>query len=783
MRPPMRTDSMRDTASAVLLIIAVVTAIFAEFLIGDKRMLFTDIGSDSLNGALPAIVNYARHVHAGHLWGWSFEQGLGQALLPSIAANVFALPLLMVPLDAIPSLLGVHEAAKVVCGGCFVFLFLRERGAAVWTARIGAVLYATSGYIGIVGSWSMLSTEGAFTPMIFFGAERLRHCGRAGWLILAVTFMAATHPFLVFVNGLAVAFYLLIASIDEGTPRRDLARTLVQGIAAAALGVAIAGIVVLPTLAVAIDSPRLSGGSSFTSSLSGTGPLEFSSVPELVTAYLRAFAADLAGNGSDYWGWRNFLEAPLFSCGTISMLAVPLAWPHLGSKRRRAVLLFAFVIVAITALPWFRFAFWGFTGNYYRTINTMVSLCAIVFAVDALALLQKHGGARPLRVLAIVVALLSPLAIPAVAATVNASVLQRVMLLVFVAATVLAFPQRLTTRAAWPVLLLLLACFEGVWSVRASLHARPALSADEDVDGIGYRDATAGVVDELRLRDAAPFRVAKWFHSSPAQHGSLNDGMMQQFFGVSAYSSFNAASSAYFFEAFGRAELKNERSTRWLQGLENSPALLGFLGARYALARNADPDAHPFYILRDTGAALRVYENPLALPMAFSYDAVLPRTAWLGLSELERQKALFIAAIIEDGSNDAFVGVRVLDANQARVAAVDVVAAAKLRRAHAAPFVRFTPDEVRVRSDEATAHVVFFSIPHDRGWHAFLDDVEVPARRVAFGFIGVRVDAGAHEVALRYRIPGLVGGFGLSVFGCLVAMLWAGTQRWRLRPA
>lgn len=69
---------------------------------------------------------------------------------------------------------------------------------------------------------------------------------------------------------------------------------------------------------------------------------------------------------------------------------------------------------------------------------------------------------------------------------------------------------------------------------------------------------------------------------------------------------------------------------------------------------------------------------------------------------------------------------------------------------------------------------MIFSITNDSGWSLFVDGEEVTPQVFGEGFLGVHLDEGSHEIALRYETPGFRLGAAVSA-GCLalfLALLW-----------
>ena len=81
----------------------------------------------------------------------------------------------------------------------------------------------------------------------------------------------------------------------------------------------------------------------------------------------------------------------------------------------------------------------------------------------------------------------------------------------------------------------------------------------------------------------------------------------------------------------------------------------------------------------------------------------------------------------------------------------------------------------RIQPDRAG--LLVFSIPAYKGWELRIDGRQVPIQVANFGFLAAPVEAGVHEIELRYALPGLMSGFLLGGFGLLLLGAWW----WKLR--
>lgn len=74
---------------------------------------------------------------------------------------------------------------------------------------------------------------------------------------------------------------------------------------------------------------------------------------------------------------------------------------------------------------------------------------------------------------------------------------------------------------------------------------------------------------------------------------------------------------------------------------------------------------------------------------------------------------------------------------------------------------------------EGTVHMkedgtVFFSIPYDKGWKAYVDGKEVKTKAIGKAFLGIETEEGDHEIKLEYLSPGFKEGAVLSIVGFVI---------------
>ncbi|MFN7135419.1 MAG: YfhO family protein, partial [Myxococcales bacterium] len=88
-------------------------------------------------------------------------------------------------------------------------------------------------------------------------------------------------------------------------------------------------------------------------------------------------------------------------------------------------------------------------------------------------------------------------------------------------------------------------------------------------------------------------------------------------------------------------------------------------------------------------------------------------------------------------------------------------------------------ETLRARVEAPAEATLFIAEAFTDGWRAFVDGTEVPLHRANVLGRAVVVPAGAHQLELRYRTPGLRVGAALGGLGLLLALAAAGWQRRR----
>jgi uncharacterized membrane protein YidH (DUF202 family) len=613
---------------------AVALVVFRDFVLGQSTYLFKDIGSDTLNVFYPSFVLVAKLLRHG-LPGWSFAQGMGQDVFPNSVGDPFNDLLYLLGPDRLAYGIAIVELLKLLMAGALFYVLLQLRGKTGFTSALGALGFAFCGSIIVGGTWYVFSTNVVQAAFLLVGFELLFQ-RRNRWLFpLSVAFAVSSSAFNLYVFGILLVVYAVLRWFDgESAADGQRARWSVPALAGwtvalGIVGVAISAVLVLPSAWELLHSPRGQGETLLPHQLRSYPVLGFGGAHYYASVALRLFGNDLLGPGKDFQGWQNYLEAPMHYSGLLALLLAPQAFAVMRGRARIAWAVVTALGVALHVFPWPRFAFWLFTGDYFRTLSLFVTLLLLALATRALDAIVRKGALRTSLLASTLIVLLVLLfwpwypagTPPRIDADLRAGV---ALLLVIECCCVLALARpslRLTAQVATlAVVTLEVAVLAGI-----SLAGRNAVSTAELHQRSGYNDGTAEAIERIRRVDPGFFRVQKNYSSSPAVlHASINDAKVQGYYSTSSYSSFNQPNYIKFLVEVGIVDPTMELSSRWAEGLRQRPILQTFASVRYWLVKG-DWQKVGFlaatYDVADSVPGITVLRNRNFIPLGFATTA------------------------------------------------------------------------------------------------------------------------------------------------------------------
>lgn len=744
------------------LILLVLFFVFKDFIFLKKVYLFNDIGSDTVNMNYPAFHDLANYFAKEGFPKWSFNQGMGQNIFPLNIIDPFSFFIVLMGKDNVYFSLFFAEAFKIFFAGFFFYLFLRKIITSNYTAIIGGLLYSFTSFMVLGGEWIIFSTEAVYVAFLLYSFEKLYQDNN--WILFPVSIflIACVQPFDLYIIGLFLIIYIIFRLVEanEREPKKIfilLAKLCGLGI----IGLAISSFFLMNIVQVMLDSPRMSGGSSYTGMLLSKpvfgleggdyGPTHY------LTALMRFFSCDLLGTGSNFKGWYNYLEAPLFYCGLISLVFFPHFLSFPGKRKKIIYLGFLLVFIIPVIFPFFRYSFWLFTGNYYRVFSLFVVLAVLLIGLKSLDHIDHKSKANIKIIGGTLLLILCFLYFSySNAQIIDKSLRDLITLFIITYSVLIYLIQFKTIKNIVKLILLLVIVIELIYFSNITVNKRPVVTGAETKQKVGYNDYTIDAVAYLKSIDNTFFRVNKDYSSGTAIHKSINDSRAQDFYGTPSYQPFNQLNYIKFLQELGIINGKDESQTRWAPGLSGLPILHSFASIKYALSKNQKPVLVNFgYDSITMFGDVKVLKNKFALPLGFTYEKYITLNDFKNLPQHQKLFTLYKAVVINDsiykdyGNLTRFSFADTSKNYTWKEYAEDIT----LLNQNTLNISKLGQNEITGKINSDKDRVLFLSIPFDKGWIVKVDGKEIVAMMVNVGFIGIPVKKGLHNIDLSFSPP------------------------------
>ena len=399
---------------AILSVLAIGIFIFWDFLIFQSLYLFTDIGSDTLNIRYPNMMHKEHYVATdGWLVKWSFFKGMGENAYTGISFNPIAwLSLLFFGTLEVAERLVYVEFLKIILIAICFYNYLKTIELSNYTTIVGTILFTFSGYIIVGGTWHTHSSIILYGVFLLLAFEKLLKQNVWSLFPLAVYFIGSS--VYLYLLGIGLIVYASFRIIDEkGFDFKNISVLVAKMAIFTLLGLALDASAMYSKIGRVVDSPRVSGTVSLAPKLSEMPMFGLEEPLHYLTLLTRFFGNDLLGNGNSYFGWRNYLEAPLFYCGLITLLLLPQIFVQLKGKKRLLYIAFLSFWLALLIFPYFRYAFYLFMGNYYKgSLSLFIPISCLFFAMQALNTIQKTKNINVIALISSLFVLLAILFFP-----------------------------------------------------------------------------------------------------------------------------------------------------------------------------------------------------------------------------------------------------------------------------------------------------------------------------------------------------------------------------------
>jgi hypothetical protein len=761
--------------------------VYKDYLLFKQVFFFVGVGSDSLNYNYPFMYNVAAYMAEHGLPSWSFNFGLGQSLFPFFLRDPFDIILYLAGKKHIYHGMAYIEFTKIVLSGLIFYYYLKTLKYSDYTAITGSLLYAFCGFMVVGGCWYIFSFEAFNMAVLLLAFELLFTRGK--WLLfpIAIALMAISQPFNIYIYGLFLACYALLRHAQTDTfTAANTGSTFLKMAGLGITGLCLGGPFLLENVAQMLGSPRGNGVNSYYHILSSTPVFSFVDIGELGTCVMRLFSNDLLGRGEAYYGWHNYLEAPLFYCGLPCLLLMPQVFTFLDKRLKVIFLVFFLAWIFPIFFPYFRYALWLFSGSYYRAYSFFIAFTFMYYSLLALELIVRGKKVNPIVLLITVAILFILLNYPFFKLeelqfhshkAVGKSLYGFVSIMLPLYAAILLMMNKRTINWSKYVFITVL-IFELTYGAHISVNHLNALPAIDLSQKRGYNDCTTDAMNYINQGDKTFFRIDKTYYSSPTWFPSINDAMVQGYHGTSSYASFNQQYYVFYLQQTGIIDKSREDESRWAAGLLNRPILESENRVKYILSKDAmNPSWRPSYDSVTTVCDLHIFRNKFMLPFGYTYDSYIDDSAFSKLSKEQKDRVSLQACVLANDDAGRRAGLKKFSLSDTISASIfDSSRQRKLMRVLAEDSLvvnTFKETLIRGTINVSRDEVMYLSVPYDKGWTLYVDNAKTERLLLSGGMTGVPLKKGEHEVVLTYKLrffnPGLIlSGIGILFYSVLV---------------
>ena len=753
--------------------------IFYDFINFKKIFLFKDIGSDTINMYHPLLINVSEYLKYEGVPSWSFSQGMGQNIFPLWLGDFFSNFIMLFDKGTIPKLIVYMEIFKILLSSFIFYSYIKELKLSSFSCLIGALLYSFSGYVILGGTWIIFSTEAVYVAILLLGFERWLNKGKWFLFLLGITLIGLLQPFYLYSYTIFLIGYITVRYNDVYNGEwKGFVFFILKTLGISVLGVAVTAYQLLPDVLMLLESPRVGGEAGLSAKLKAQ-PI-FAQADDVLqfTTTFRAFGNDMIGVGKNFRGWQNYLEAPILYCGIFSLVCFPHVFSSLSKKQKLYYGILTTLFVLPILFPFFRYAFWAFSGDYFRTLSLVIVVLLLVYTTKSISYIEENRNINKMVLLFTALFLLFLLYTPdpKYKASIDIGKRSIASLLVIVYSGLLWLLSTLNGKHIAKLAIIAVCFVEVLTFSNTSINKRDSMYSRELTDKVGYNDYTIDAVNYLKSKDKEFYRVQKDYFSGLAIHGSINDAKAQGYFGTSSYHSFNQKNYIKFLGDFNVIDPKDENATRWAKGLGDRPILFSIASGKYWLSKRTDGAVKNmgFDSIAKFGD-VTVYKNKFALPFGFTYDKGIGEDEFKKLSPTQKDFCLLRACVIGNEDKATFSSIKQFNSidTAAPMTFDNYLAYVNELKNDNFTISKFSENNIRGSVTVNESKILFFSIPFDEGWSAKLNGTDAKLYRVNAGLTGLPINKGKNEVELsfepRLRSKGkLISGVSLLIlFGLL----------------
>lgn len=767
-------------------VIALITAsaLFVPYMImGEGYFIFY---GDFNVQMIPFYKECHKAIREGNIF-WNWNTDLGANFIGSYSYYLLGSPFFWLtmpfPNRMVPYLMGPLLILKFACAALTAYCYIRRFTRTPQAARLGGLLYAFSGFSVYNIFFNMFHEAIIVFPLLLLSLELLITENRRFIFALTVALCAVTNYFFFFGMVVFTAIYFFVR-LFSGAVKVKISRFFVLAFEAV-LGLALSAFLLMPSIMAILDNSRISevllgwNAIMYGKEQIYANILECFFFPPDIPAR-PVFFPGANVKWSSLGGWL-----PLFS-----MVGVFVWFSQRKSHWLKRVI---GISIFMALVPILNSAFYAFNTAYYARWFYMpiLMMCLATVSLTEDSRVNWSSGYRWVLGITIAVTLVigffpqknsenDGLIFGLYSQSDDGMYVFRFWVTCAIAILSLVILGMLlklikTDRNAFYRGATVCVCI--ISAVYGNFFIACGRSHSYEVKDIMIDQLIEGEVD---LEDDSNFRVDVY-------DGVDNTSMYLGLPGINAFHSVVPGSIMSFYDYIGV-----ERSVASRPDTKLS-AIRPLLSVKYLLNRKdgdsfLDDDDEPLmpdYEYVKTSGGYYIYENKNYIPYGFSYNYYMSYDFCDSYSKSDRASLMLKAILLTDEQikkygylldnlEDLELPPYNYGEDETTLSLTDEAMAYDCKQLRETSANSFETDNngftAKVTRDKD--NLVFFSVPYDEGWTAYVNGREVEIERVNAGLMAVKVGAGESTVRFNYRTPGLANGLLITGGACLVLLLY-----------
>jgi uncharacterized membrane protein YfhO len=253
-------------------------------------------------------------------------------------------------------------------------------------------------------------------------------------------------------------------------------------------------------------------------------------------------------------------------------------------------------------------------------------------------------------------------------------------------------------------------------------------------------------------------------------HGSLNDGLIQDFMGLVSYSQFQKKGYLDFLNLAGFFNKDDPNELKWSYKLTSDPNFIGFVGAKYLIYKQPFNYDSTFLKPVKTFGDYGILRTKLALPLFYLQKRSISNSEIMKFPPEKRRLLLFYNTVLNDDVDKTFSTISAK--TDSSIYRIDTLLNQVNLLNHTGVVIdNFKPDQINLTVQTNSKSIMCSSIPDHNGWKLSIDGTEAKKVIVNGGLIGCELVPGKHTIELLYTPVKLKTGIICSSLSIVILLL------------